>query len=306
MVQFYMSPFVAQLLPFFLFLCMAALAVGVVSYWNWSNKRSKKKNPLTTDLLRAPGEALREKLEDMRLDLFGHMLLLIVMPMMMFAMWLSQTVFWKKPSTFLSVLEVVLVAGFIAWLIRKMFRLRKELQNNSLGLDAEVAVGQELNHLMRNGFWVYHDFPADEFNIDHIVIGPTGVFAVETKGRPKTIGDAGKANPEVFYDGETLTFPTWKEHKPIEQAERQAKWLEKWLSSAVGEQVVVHPVIAIPGWYITRQKQGGVPVINGKNPSGFFTKYGNENLSDKQQQQIVHHVDQRCRTVTPRAYKYQQ
>jgi hypothetical protein len=155
---------------------------------------------------------------------------------------------------------------------------------------------------MRDGFWVYHDFPADEFNIDHVVIGKTGVFAVETKGRPKPIGNDGKANPEVLYDGETLQFPTWKERKPVHQAELQAKWLEKFLSSAVGEPVPVHPVLAIPGWYITRQRQGGVPVINGKNPSGFFTKYGNGNLSDKQQQQIVHHVGQRCKTVTPKAY----
>ena len=28
---------------------------------------------------------------------------------------------------------------------------------------------------------VYHDIQADQFNIDHVVVGPSGVFAVETK-----------------------------------------------------------------------------------------------------------------------------
>ena len=39
---------------------------------------------------------------------------------------------------------------------------------------------------MRDGFAVFHDVPGDKaFNVDHVVIGPQGVFAVETKGRGK-------------------------------------------------------------------------------------------------------------------------
>jgi len=246
---------------------------------------------------------LREKIADIQLDLFGYMLMIFVTPVLFLAMALSQNTFGRVTNVFQMTMFILTTTGMIGFCVYKMRGLRKLIQQYNLGLDAEMAVGQELNHLMRDGFWVYHDFPADEFNIDHVVIGSTGVFAVETKGRPKPIKDDGAAEREVFYDGETLTFPTWKERKPAEQAENQAKWLEKWLLSAVGEPVPVYAVLAIPGWLITRQKQGGVPIINGKNCRSFFTKYGNGNLSDKLKQQTVHNVDQRCRTVLPRSYK---
>ncbi len=53
----------------------------------------------------------------------------------------------------------------------KMFNYRNRLR---LGYDCELAVGQDLNELIGKGFKIYHDFPADGFNIDHIAIGTTG------------------------------------------------------------------------------------------------------------------------------------
>lgn len=296
-----MPQFLNQLLPIVVMFCSLGVLIALIKFWEWENKTAKKKNPLTSDLLRSPGETLRDKIVDLQFDWFGYVLMLFVMPLALLAMALSSNTFGR--GVFQMTMLILTATGTISFCIYKMRGLRKLIQQYNLGLDAEMAVGQELNHLMRDGFWVYHDFPADEFNIDHVVIGSTGVFAVETKGRPKPIKDDGITEREVFYDGATLTFPTWKERKPAEQAENQAKWLEKWLSSAVGEQVSVYPVLAIPGWLITRLKQGGVPVINGKNCSSFFSKYGNGNLSGKLTQQIVHNVDQRCRTVLPRSYR---
>ncbi len=54
-----------------------------------------------------------------------------------------------------------------------------------LGPDCEMAVGQELNNPMCAGYRVYNDVPAEGLNIDHVVVGRNGVFAVETKGRSK-------------------------------------------------------------------------------------------------------------------------
>jgi hypothetical protein len=46
---------------------------------------------------------------------------------------------------------------------------RREDDNLRAGYDAELAVGQELDKLMREGAWVFHDVPGENFNIDHVV-----------------------------------------------------------------------------------------------------------------------------------------
>ena len=175
----------------------------------------------------------------------------------------------------------------------------------TLGYEAELAMGQELNQLGRSGFHVFHDLPAKDFNVDHIAVGSAGVFAIETKGRSKpTARLNGKSGWEVGYDGKALDFPGWRETKPLEQATRQAKWLKEWLSSAVGEPVQVQPVLALPGWYIRRTSAIGIPVITGKQVESFFKKYaGSAQLNQQLVQRIVHQLDQRCRNVAPRAYK---
>ena len=56
----------------------------------------------------------------------------------------------------------------------RLYKLMHERNAYRLGLDAELAVGRELNHLMLDGFHVYHDFPADKYikraiNVDIIM-----------------------------------------------------------------------------------------------------------------------------------------
>ena len=193
---------------------------------------------------------------------------------------------------------LILCIGFMAYYSLKFTSLVKKFSSLRLGLDCERAVGQELNQLMLDGYRVYHDFPADNFNIDHIVIGPNGVFAVETKGRAKP----GKGEVKIVFDGNGLQFPTHYEQEPFDQAKRQADWLTKWLTSAVGAQVEVKPVLVFPGWYIERKKPGML-IYNGKNPQALYKNVGNSKLSAEMIQRISHQVDQRCRDVEGQAYK---
>lgn len=84
------------------------------------------------------------------------------------------------------------------------------------------------------------------------------------------------------------------------QAERQAAWLSKWLSSAVGSPVPVIPVLALPGWFVRRTGSGGVRVYSGKELLGLLSCRGGLRISSKDVQQIAHQIEQRCRTVAPR------
>src|SRR5690606_40666248 len=115
---------------------------------------------------------------------------------------------------------LMLAYGF--WQYRR-YALQKEQARD--GLVAERVTGMQLNRLVANGCIVLHDLPCGDFNIDHVVIAPRGVYAVETKSfrKPKA---GSTANPnKVLFDGSMLKFIDFSTKAPLEQARRQAKFL---------------------------------------------------------------------------------
>jgi hypothetical protein len=252
-------------------------------------------------LLRGPAHSLREELEEGRFDLGTLLALTPSLPLLLYALYLAAD--GAADATLANPwIYTISGLGVVAWAVWSVFGKMKTLRNLRLGMEAELATAEELNRLMRDGFWIFHDVPGERrFNVDHVVVGPTGVFAIETKGRPKPTGTDVEEGHKVQYDGKSLTFPGWREAGPLEQAERNAAWLRKWLSSAVGEPVAVQPVLVLPGWYVHRTSGEGMPVLNGKDAKSYFPRRRGERLPDKLIQQIVHQLDQRCRDVEPRA-----
>ena len=59
------------------------------------------------------------------------------------------------------------------------------LERRDVGASAEEQVGGLLDQLA--GWRVIHDASLGRGNVDHILIGPTGVFTVETKSRPDPV-----------------------------------------------------------------------------------------------------------------------
>ena len=263
--------------------------------------RAQRRSPIGKDLLRGPGHSLREQLDTADADLGLDLALLMVVPLMVLTVFLAQGhVLGLTRMMYLAPAYAAFALAFIAWSVRKLWKAGTRLDHLRAGYDAELAVGQELDQLMRQGAVVFHDLPADNFNIDHVVISGQGIFAVETKGFTKPKRGGGKADATVVFDGKVLKFPTWTTKEPLEQAERQAVWLTKWLSGAVGSSVSALPVLALPGWFVERTGRGDVRVFNGKELAGLLNTRGTRGLSQQEVQQVAHQVEQRCRTVAPR------
>lgn len=294
--------FLASLIPLLLAVGPLLLVLAATMIWKKRSSVFRKNNPLNRDLLRGPGETLRNEIEELDTDVGAHLAAISVIPLLLYSILVSGQLISGEASISPWVIGMYAIAAvaITAFLLSRILNSQKRRRNLTLGLEAEVAVGQALNELVRDGAWIFHDFPADGFNIDHIVVSAKGIMAIETKGRNKPTDGKGKSTGwNVSYDGTALTFPGWIETDPLEQSIRQAKWLQEWISSAVGETVPAKPVLALPGWYINRENSSkGIFVINGKNPQ-VLVQYGQDVLPPTMIKRIVHQLDQRCRNVKP-------
>jgi Nuclease-related domain len=291
-----------SLIPLALFLVPFLTIIALV--WALRKREERKRrSPLTAKLLRSPGESLHKEIDDTMWDFATYLSMLLALPILIFAVHLSQAHFGGKPATPFQIgLFVLLGSLALAVIAFKTVNLARRRWQLSIGYEAELAMGQELDQLMREGAVVFHDFPAEGFNVDHVLVTRGGVFAVETKGRSKPIRGQGAEDAKVTFDGKALIFPTWTDTKALQQAQAQAKWLTRWLSSAVGESVPVKAVLALPGWYVERKGRSDVMVISGREAKSLLKGPQTPLLDETLVKRIAHQLEQRCRDVEPFIY----
>lgn len=294
--------FLLPLFTTFFILLIVAFFLWIPNFIN----RKRRKNPLTQNLLRMPGASVLKELDD-SFDKYGNYLFELITILLM----ATSIIFYNFGTTNKIHLQMMFIVGIVAivlvpFYIVRMIRLKLRRDKLKLGFECEVAVGQELNQLMLDGYRVFHDFPAEKFNIDHIVIGKGGVFAVETKGRSKRIDKKSNwENARVKFDGEKLIFPTWTEIKPIEQANNNAKWLENWIKKNTGEEVKVMSVLALPGWFVEENKDKNLRprVINPTRIVTGLKEYQSVKISNEIIEKIARKIEEKCRDIEPKAYK---
>jgi hypothetical protein len=259
----------------------------------------RKQSPFNRDFLRPAGFSLQRRLEELQLELalsFGFGLLV---PLWFYSMWLSVGKWYPAAAHPGLGLGYALggLGGFL-YLLRTTIRNYRTLRGVRLALDGKLATGQELDRLMRHGCRIFHDVPAGKANIDHVVVGPSGVLAVETKTRHRQDRGRGAMDATVEFDGHKLRFPDQLETAYLDHAGQQAKWLAEWLGRAVGQGVAVQPVLALPGWFVDRRGTGTVSVVNPKEAPKLVQ--GPVVMDHKLQERIAFRLERACRRTTPR------
>lgn len=207
------------------------------------------RSPLKDKPLRNPGQSVRRA----RLDIVFDQLMAPLLVLMVILTWAM--VEWARylvPLKSAPWLQSVVALGTLAYFGFQLRRYWPQLRALQLAEDGEKAVGQFLEGLREKGYQVFHDIIAEDFNVDHVVIGPAGVFTIETKTRSKPL--RGKA--EIDFDGETLKVGGYApDRDPIVQAHAQATWLRRLLTESTGKVVPVRPVVLFPGWFINDSRQ---------------------------------------------------
>lgn len=224
----------------------SAIAVALVWLQRKRLDNDGRRSPIENRPIYGAGEQLRKRVDEHGDEILLSLTMLFFIGPMLIAMWALQRLPLDRIR--LGIWDFVLILLYAGFTITMIWRIQKGVGLRRIanaGLQAELYTAQELNRLMALGCTVIHDVPGERFNIDHVVIGPRAVYAIETKSVRKP-----RDNHKVVYDGDRLHFPDFSDNKRLEQTRRQAEWLAKHLRQVLGRPVPVVPALALPGWWI--------------------------------------------------------
>ncbi len=273
------------------------LVTLIIIWWRFSYRKRQSVSPLTREMLRAPGTRLRSEIFSIQFDLSTSISAAFMSGLYPALVYFAHHYYFGTVSGFVAASMALFGVSLFGFSISRLFILVQRKERLKRGLECEMAVGIELDQLMKQGYSVFHDLPAEGFNIDHVVIGKNGVFAVETKGRSKKMSKDGKES-KITMSGKVLEIGGWHDRVTLEQAERQAVWLSRWLSEAVGDRVQASPVVVFPGWYIDRKSSSPVPVLNEKEIVSWFRKLHGQALDAAMMKRVAYQVERRVRDIS--------
>jgi hypothetical protein len=238
-------------------LSVLLMAAGILGFKVW-RKRDARRSPLSgKKLANLPGQQLMTRVNDHGDELLlSAIVMYLSFPLMLLAWALTRL---PRDAFRFGLNEIIFVVAALGLFLYGMQRFVRHWDKRSKardGLVAEQMTGQLLNRLIGPNCIVAHDLPCDGFNIDHVVITPRAVYAVETKSFRKPRGSADDSHYKVTFDGEALRFPDWTDRGPIKQAREQAQWLSRYLRESLGRDITVIPALALPGWWVEKTDAG--------------------------------------------------
>jgi len=195
---------------------------------------TKKKRSTLPIVRRSAGQSLHEKWD----RLVNEKLPFVVfVPCMLWFVWFTH---WRQvrvtPDFWLVLAIIVTGTAAIAYL-----RLIPQARRLVRGEHGELRVAEVLDDLRSYGYRVAHDLTRDGFNIDHVVVGPAGVFAIETKFRSGS-GEITFRNGEGLFVG---GFP--EEKDSLSQARGNAAEVNRLIKENCHIDVWVKPVVVFVG-----------------------------------------------------------
>lgn len=223
---------------------------------------NERMSPIANDPpLNLPGESLRREREtlvdEQLLPWFVITLLAVIVAVFEWIRWALRI----DPSPWLMTFVAL---GFVAYFFLRIWPARlAQVRRLTRGEEGERFVAEKLRWLAKDGYRIFDDLEFDGFNIDHVLIGPAGVFVVETKVR---CAEASKPKCRVaVVSGRVLVNGRHPERDPVSQVRRNAKDIRLLLERACDYRGPVRAIIAFPGIWV--EEGEGIPdvmVVNAK------------------------------------------
>ena len=245
----------------------------------------------------SPGDSLRTQIDEIQSgDVGAWIAVMVLVVMLALVEWIRWLVALPpQPWTF-----TVAAVLIVAFAVRKLRHILLHLRRLKKGLEGEIYVGQYLtNELRPLGYYVLHDIREADYNIDHVLIGPGGVFAVETKNPTKPAGDC-----RVTYDGQAIRVNGHTpDRDPLIQAQAASRRIGEILKEYAGEQVPVRGIVLYPGWFVERQPRGVETWVLNEKALPHFLNYEAPRLTTQQITVLKHALErsqrERSRSKVP-------
>ncbi len=155
---------------------------------------------------------------------------------------------------------------------------RRNLQAFLKGARGEELVARQLA-LLPVEYAVFHGIATRSSlnskggsDLDHVVVGPTGVFVIETKN---WTGDIEIKHGELIYEGISPSRP------PIDQVKTAATQLHKRLAHLLPDESAVNPILCFASNCLPSDQQGssGVRICNATALTSIITESGSNTLN---------------------------
>jgi hypothetical protein len=129
----------------------------------------------------------------------------------------------------------LVVAALVGWRLR--FRPSEQARTWQRGAEGERRTARLLDRLTRDGFVVFHDLavPGSPANVDHLVIGPSGVFVIDSK----------QWTGSVHQGADGLA---WHNHFPLDRTLETVRWEADTISRVLGSRAT--PLLCVHGAHV--------------------------------------------------------
>jgi Nuclease-related domain len=146
-------------------------------------------------------------------------------------------VFWILVSW-----QLGLTLAVLAVIADTVYRARRNYAGKMRLTGAQKRTRRQLNKLDRAGYRAMHarPIPESEEQIDHLVVGPAGVFAIDSE-------DWNKRLPVRTKNARQLWHGPYSKKDRLEHAQWEAQRTADLLSGEIGKPVSVRPAMAVYG-----------------------------------------------------------
>jgi hypothetical protein len=229
-------------------LASTILFLVVAKSWSALSRTVGSTPNFADSIMREAAQRFRDELERLSNSQAIYLSATLVFIMLFGAAYIlkAQDLFAGYPSwqLWLQAGFLAVAALFAAWRLGRTVLARRQVK---FVRDANVAIGHQLQGIATGANRVFHDVETSAGIVDHVLVGQTGVYAVNVVAR------RGGKNGTAVLKSSSLAFSNSDTPVSIVDTTAGSARLEKELCRLLGHRIRVRSVIAVPGWNIGEQ-----------------------------------------------------